>query len=356
VPTTVPTTESVATDTVMRGAVLTAPNQPLQLRTVPMPTVGPGEVLVAVRAVGICATDLLTASGFFDAFGLHPYPRILGHEIVGVVSEVGQGVCGYAPGDRVGVHWILACGECTSCRQGHEPTCHRFLTEIRGVGLTTDGGYAQYVKVPHERLVGLPPQLDFATAAPLFCGGLTMYAALRNGGVQAGTRVGIAGIGGLGHLGIAIAAALGAEVVAVTGSDTKREWAHRLGAAHVVVGRGAAAAAGLREIGGVDVLLPTMPSAQPIRTLLGGLRPRGTIVLVGLSSAPLQVSPAALISMEARIVGSAIGSRRQLVELLELAVRGDIRAIVEVFDLADVNDAHERIRDDAIRFRAVLTP
>lgn len=342
--------------TFMRGAVLTAPGEPIVMRSLPLPEPRPGQVQVAVRASGVCGTDLLTASGFFDAFGLPVRHRVLGHEIVGVVHRVGPGVDGYQAGDRVGVHWILACGVCPSCRQGHEQTCSRFMSQICGIGLTMDGGYAEYVTVPAGRLVSLPAELEFTTAAPLLCGGLTMYAALLNGGVKAGTRVGIAGIGGLGHLGIAIAAAMGAEVVAITGSESKGDWARRLGAAEVVVGRALAATASLCAMGGVDVLLPTMPSARPVLQLLGGLRPRGTIVLAGLTREPLRVSPAALISMEARIIGSTIGSRKQLAELLSLAASAGIAGVVETFDLAQVNEAHDRIRSNEVRFRAVLTP
>lgn len=207
----------------MRAAVVGGGYEGLTIADVATLSIGPGDVLVRVHAAGVCATDLRNVEARNAASPLH----IPGHEIVGTVAEVGADVTSVRPGERVGVYMMFACGVCEPCRSGDEEACDGG-GEV--AGLTTLGGYAEYVRIPERSAVPLPDDLPFDEAAPFFCAGLTTYAGLVNGGIAPGKRVAIVGIGGLGHLAIPIAKALGAEVVAVTSSPEKDALARSLGA------------------------------------------------------------------------------------------------------------------------------
>ena len=210
--------------TSMRAAVWERPGEPLALRDRPIPEIGPNDVLVEVKASGVCFTDLRVIDGRPEGDAFVP-----GHESVGVIAAVGaEAGDQLRPGARVAVHPQFACGECSYCEAGEDEAC--VLGTSRFAGLSIDGGYAQFLRVPADRTVPLPDALDFADAAPFCCAGITVYAALRNGGIEPGQRVAVIGIGGLGHLAISIAAVLGAEVYAVTNSPDKVEVARERGA------------------------------------------------------------------------------------------------------------------------------
>ena len=340
----------------MKAAVQEKAKQPMVIKDVPHPSPGSGEVLVKVQAAGVCHTDLHLAEGFFAPFGFDPYPLVMGHEIAGVVEQVGPDVSAINPGDRVGVHFILPCGHCPYCQMDEEESCLEYLTSFAGVGWTINGGYAEYVKVPADRIIPLPQGLDFVEAASLFCAGLTPYAGFKNAGLQSGQRAAVLGIGGLGHLAIPIAKAIGAEVIAITSTEDKVEPAKQLGADAVISGAGAESGKKLMEMGGANVILSTTISPQAIAPTMAGLLPQGALVLTGATMEPLPVVPMMLMVPQQRIIGSLVGSRQEQGELLQMAVEHNIRPLTETFSLEEVNKAHDKLRTNQVRFRAILTP
>jgi len=333
----------------MRAALFETSGEPLTLAEVPTPEVGADDVLVEVKAAGVCYTDLRLIGGASrgDAGPITP-----GHEPVGVIAEVGANVTAFTPGDRVAVHALFSCGECDYCRRGEEEACVRGFTRLAGFGL--DGGYAEYLRAPAAHVVPLPDAISFEDAAPFCCAGLTVYAALRNAGIEAGQRVAVIGIGGLGHLAISIAVALGAEVYAVTGSADKIELALERGA--VWAGDAEAAAAELKARGGAQIVLNTANALDPVGTLMPGVAKQGAIVLTAADGDALPVPLGMFIGLQLRVIGSFFGSTSDLRDVLELADLHDIRPQIEAYPLDAVNEVHTRLRANEVRFRAVLTP
>ena len=329
----------------MRAAVIDERGQPLRVRQMPVPEIGPQDVLVEIQASGICFTDLKIAEGLVPRV-----PTVPGHEPVGVVVDIGSKVSGVEPGDRVGVHAFFACGECRLCRLGEEEACELGFLALAGLGV--DGGYAQYMKAPHGHVIPLGPAMDFADAAPLFCAGLTSYAGLRNGGIEPGHKVVVIGVGGLGHLAISIGSALGAEVYAVTTSPDKEAVARQRGA--VSVGDAATIAEQLAGSGGANVVLNTADALDPLAALLPGIAKQAAIVLAAGAGSALPITPGDFSRLQLRVVGTFFGSRQDMRELLVLAQEFDIRPQIERFSLDEVNSAHDRLRSNSIRYRAVL--
>jgi D-arabinose 1-dehydrogenase-like Zn-dependent alcohol dehydrogenase len=320
------------------------------IKEVPDPRVGPRDALIRVHACGVCHTDLHVADGLIAAMGF-PAPSILGHEVGGVVEAVGDEVTHIAPGDRVGVYWIYGCGLCPFCVSGEEEVCAQApMAGISGA----DGGYADLVAVPAANVIRLPSELTFVDAAPLFCGGLTVYGALKNAGLRSGQRVAVLGIGGQGHLALAIARAMGAEVIALTSTAAKEDLARRMGAHHVITGEGLGQR--LHEMGGADVILSTTIDTHAIIQVLPGLRPLGTLVLTGITMEPLPIVPFPLLAQQQRVIGSKAGSRADMRDLLQLAASHGIRPLTQTYALAEVNTVHEQLATNKVGFRAVLTP
>ncbi len=340
----------------MKAAVQERPQAPLVLKDLPAPAVGPREALVRVRACGVCHTDLHLAEGLFKTFGYDPFPLVPGHEIAGIVEDVGREVAHLQPGDRVTVYWWHTCGHCRCCLAGQEESCLEGLAKMQATGLTRNGGYAEYVSVPADCLVPLPAEIEFADAAPFSCAGLTVYAGLKNAGLRPGQRAAMLGIGGLGHLGLQIARAMGAEVIALTSSESKQEIARQLGAHHVLPATGREFGKRLRELGGADVAVSTTMDFQAIRDVMDGLAPQGTLVLASLTAGRLPIDPRSFILAQQRVMGTFLGSRLELQELLRLAVLHRIRPVLEKYPLEQVNEVHQRLRDNQVQFRAVLEP
>jgi len=337
----------------MKAAVSEQARQPLVIKDAPDPSVGARDVLVRVKACGVCHSDLHIVDGLMAARGLDPFPLILGHEVTGVVEEVGSEVRHLKRGAPVGVYWIYGCGTCRYCLAGKEQAC---VAQPRSAsGVTRPGGYAEYIALPADHALALPEELDFVSAAPFFCAGLTMYSGFKNAGLQPGQRAAVLGIGGLGHLAIPIARAMGAEVIALTSTDDKVELARQLGAHHAIVGT-ADLGQKLQEAGGADVVLSTTLEPGAIGGVIPSILPQGTLVLTGLSLNPLPLVPALLVADQLRIIGSAVGSRRDMQELLHLAVQHNIRPMTETYPLEEANAVHDRLRANQVRFRAVLTP
>ncbi len=326
--------------------------EPLTITDVPDPTAGDREVVVRVKACGVCHTDLNIVDGLLMENGIGP-PIILGHEPVGIIEETGREVTHLSAGDRVGVYWMYGCGQCRYCFAGEEQACT--AVPLTASGFTVDGGYAQYTKLPADHAIPVPDGLDFTDAAPLFCAGLTMYRGFKNAGLRPEQRAAVLGIGGLGHLALPIAKAMGAEVIAIT-SAGKVDLARKLGAHQVVNGADGDVGQQLLEIGGADVVLSTTLDPQAIEQVMQGILPQGALVLTGITTDPLPIVPATVLMAQLRIVGSLVGSRSDMRELLQLAVRNDIRPITEVYPLEEANAVHDRLRANQVRLRAVLTP
>ncbi|WP_026314121.1 alcohol dehydrogenase catalytic domain-containing protein [Actinomadura flavalba] len=339
----------------MRAAVIPEVGAAWELRELPTPEPAPGEVLVRVQASGVCHNDVLATRGVI------PFPTadpaVPGHEPVGEVVAVGEGVTSRRVGDRVGVTWVRGtCGRCDYCSLGLPVTgtaaflCAAPVT----TGFSVQGGHAEYLTAAADQTVPIPAGLDPEVAAPLMCAGYTAWSALRAADPAPHARVAVLGIGGVGHLALQYAKACGFGTVAVTRSADKHDAARRLGADEVV-----SDGAGLRAAGGADVLLVTGPSHAAAGDAMAGLRPGGTMVLSGIdAAAPLQLPPAAVypfFGLGQRIVGSTHDGPHLLREALAVAASGAVTPVVETFPKEKVSDAFTRVADGAARFRAVVT-
>jgi propanol-preferring alcohol dehydrogenase len=342
----------------VKAAVMERMGEPLVIKAVPDISIGSRDVLIQVKACGICRTDLHIADGWMkEWFGLDPFPLIPGHEVAGVVAQVGAEVTTCKPGERVVGFYLYTCGHCRQCLNGQEQTCDTLFTGFRASGFNIDGGYAEYMSLPEQYIIPLPEGLDFVTAAPLVCGGLTAYGGLKNGGVGPNSRVAVLGIGGIGHVALQLANAMGSEVIAITNSEDKSQLARRLGAHHIIHGHDDVGQQ-LRDMGGADVVLSTTINPKTLGQMIQGVSPRGSLVIIGLTppgEPAISIEPGAVLFGQQRITGNLMGSRWDLRELLNLAVRHNIQPMSEVYPLEEVNQAHERLRRNEVRFRAVLT-
>jgi len=340
----------------LKAAVLEKRESPFVIKEISDPgDLLADEVLVRVEAAGICHSDLHLQEGLFSDLGIDVFEAVPGHETVGVIEEVGTQVTYPRVGDRVGVYWIYACGRCSYCLSGEEQACPSWLPTLDANGFGRQGGFATHIKIPADHALMLPEGMDFGQVAPLLCGGMTVYAGLKKAAVKVGQRVAVLGCGGLGHLAIQIARAMGAEVIAGTSTEAKVETALSLGAHQAVVGSGDIGKQ-LRSLGGVDVVLSSTIDANAIAGVMEGLNPLGTLVLTGLTGDPLPVVPMALAFSQHHIVGSLIASRRDTQELLHLAAQNGIHAITETYGLEEANIAFDRLRKGEVRYRAVISP
>ena len=313
-----------------------------------VPTPGPGEALVRVHACGVCHSDVFAKEGGYPGV---TYPLVPGHEIAGEVAALGDGVKGWEVGQRVGVGWFGGnCGYCEWCRRGSLIDCENM--EIPGI--TCDGGYADYVVVRSTGLASMPAELSDAEAAPLLCAGITTFNALRTAGARAGARVAVLGVGGLGHLGIQFAVKLGFETVAVARGAGKEPLARELGAHHYVDSTAGDPAQGLLELGGVDLILSTVTSSEAMAAVFAGLRPRGTLLVVGASMDPIAIPAAALIGGSKTIAGHASGTARDSEDTLAFSARSGVRPMIETMPLESAADAYARMMNGDARFRMVL--
>jgi propanol-preferring alcohol dehydrogenase len=347
--------------TTMRAAVLPAFGEPLTMREVPIPEPGPGEVLLRVAACGVCHSDLHLISGEWEMLKpITRLPLIPGHEVTGTVVACGPGEAGdppFAPGDRVGVPWLHStCGECEYCVAGRETLCLR--QQITGV--TVDGGYAEYLKAPASHTIQIPDNLSFTEAAPLFCAGLTAYAALRRSGIASGERLALFGVGGLGHLAIQLAVAQGVEVIAVDLTEEKLALARACGAAHSLLAGEAGSSSPpipkqIRQLGGAHVAMVTAGSRVAYETALRSLRRGGTLAMVGMAPEPMALSSVAMVAGEYQIVASAVGTRKELREVLALAAQGQLRCHIEPAPFAEVDRVLREMGAGQLTGRGVLT-
>jgi D-arabinose 1-dehydrogenase-like Zn-dependent alcohol dehydrogenase len=333
----------------VRAIVAPCLGGPWQLREVADPEPGPGEVLVRVEASGICHTDLYQCAN--PAYGT-AFPRIPGHEPVGRVVALGEGVRGLAGGDRVGGQITQRfCGVCRYCANGREEMCE---AGPEALGVHLDGGHAELVVLRAAAVEPVPDGLPAPEAAPVFCAGYTVYSALRDTAVQPGERLAVHGIGGLGHLAVQYARALGADVVAVTASAVKARAIAELGAAEALVASGAAVGDALRDAGPFDVLVLCGTSIEP--SALAALRPYGRVSLCGVTEDVLPLNARDAIHRKLSVFGSSHGPRERLREALALHVAASARTVVETYPLERARDAYTRVASGQVRFRAVLVP
>ena len=319
----------------------------LEERDVPQP--GRGEALVRVHACGICHSDLFAKEGAFPGV---TYPIVPGHEIAGEIAALGEHIEGWKVGQRVGVGWFGGnCGYCEQCRRGSLIDCVNMAIP----GVTMDGGYADYVVVRASALAALPDGIDYVDAAPLLCAGVTTFNAIRTAGAPAGSRIAVLGIGGLGHLGVQYAAKLGFEVVAIARGTDKEKLARQLGAHHYIDSTSGDPAQALQALGGVELILSTVTNAAAMASVFGGLRPHGTLLVVGADMDPIAIPAAAYIGGSTGLRGHASGTAMDSEDTLNFSVRQGIAPMIETMPLEQANHAYAKMMSGDARFRMVLT-
>jgi len=333
----------------MRVVQVTSPNGPFELVERPIPEPPAQHVRIKIEACGICHSDAFTKLGAFPGI---QYPRVPGHEVVGIVDAIGADVPDWRLGARVGVGWHGGhCGHCKSCRKGDFITCVNGLVP----GISYDGGYAQYMLAPFEALAAIPTELSSVDAAPLLCAGITTYNALRHSGAVAGDTVAVLGIGGLGHLGIQFAAKMGYRTVAIARGTDKAALAKQLGSEIYIDSTTQNVAAELSKLGGARVILATVTDSKSMSDAVGGLGIDGKLLVVGASAQPIEVPPLALIPGRRSIAGWPSGTAADSEETLAFSVLAAIRPLIETYPLARAAEAYERMMSGKARFRVVLS-
>ena len=316
-------------------------------REIPRP--GAGEVRIKVQACGVCHSDLFTKEGAWPGI---QYPRVPGHEVAGIIDELGAGVSQWKTGQRAGVGWHGGHdGTCLQCRRGDFGNCQN----LKIAGISYDVGYQQYMVAPVEALTAIPESLGDVEAAPLLCAGITTYNALRHSGAVPGDLVAVLGIGGLGHLGIQFANKFGYKVAAIGRGSESAALAKKLGASVYIDNKVTNAAEALQKLGGAQVILATAPSSKAMSEVIDGLAPNGKLMVVGASTDPIAVTPVQLINGSRAIQGWASGTPADAEDTLRFAELTGVRPMIETFPLEKAADAYARMLSGDAQFRVVLT-
>jgi len=316
-------------------------------REIPKPDAG--QVLIKVQACGVCHSDVLTKEGAWPGI---QYPRVPGHEVAGVIDELGAGVSGWKKGQRVGVGWHGGQDNtCRSCRRGDFRNCRN----LKIPGISYDGGYQQYMVAPVEALAAIPESLSDVEAAPLLCAGITTYNALRHSGALPGDLVAVQGIGGLGHLAIQFANKFGHNVAAIGRGSENAVLAKQLGASAYIDSKSTKAAEALQKLGGAQVILATAPSSKAMSELIDGLAPNGKLMVIGATFDPIEVTPIQLISGSRTIQGWAAGTPADSEDTLHFAELSGVRPMIETYPLDKAAEAYTRMMSGNAQFRVVLT-
>ena len=333
----------------MKVAQVSKPGADFEIVERPIPTPNAGFVRIKVQACGVCHSDVLTKEGLWPGI---EYPRIPGHEVAGVVDEVGAGVSAWKKGQRVGVGWHGGHDNtCRECRRGDFRNCQN----AKVCGISYDGGYQQYMVAPVEALVAIPGSLKDVDAAPLLCAGITTYNALRHSGALPGDLVAVQGIGGLGHLGVQFANKFGYQVAAIGRGSENAALAKKLGA-HVYIDSSATnAAEALQKLGGARVILATAPNSKAMSALIDGLGPNGELMVIGAAFDPIEVMPIQLISGSKTIQGWAAGTPADSEDTLHFAEISSVRPMIETYPLEKAAEAYARMMSGDAQFRVVLT-
>lgn len=336
--------------TTMRAAIVpSADDHRLQLRDLPIPQPGPGQVRIKVEACGVCHSDFLTVNGAWPGIA---YPRAPGHEIAGTIDALGPQLDGWHIGERVGVGWCGGYdGTCVRCRRGDFMTC----PNLQIPGLAYDGGYAEYIVAPAVALARIPDELTAEEAAPLMCAGITTFNSLRHSAARAGDLVAILGIGGLGHLAVQYASKMGFRTVAIARGTDKEEFARKLGAHEYIDSTASDVGAELQKRGGAKLVLSTITSANAMEPALAGLGADGQLLVVGAAPEPLPVNTAAMIGGRHSIKAWASGTGIDSEDTMRFSVQTGVRAMIETMPLDRAAEAYERMMSGQARFRMVLT-
>jgi D-arabinose 1-dehydrogenase-like Zn-dependent alcohol dehydrogenase len=333
----------------MRVAQISKPGGDFEVieREVPKPRMG--EVRIKVQACGICHSDALTKEGMWPGI---QYPRVPGHEVVGIIDDVGPGVSVWTLGQRVGVGWHGGQdGTCLACRRGDFRNCRNVKTP----GISYDGGYQQYMVAPVEALAAIPDSLVAAEAAPLLCAGITTFNALRHSGALPSDLVAVQGIGGLGHLGIQFASKFGYKVAAIGRGSEDAPFAKKLGASVYIDSKATNAAEELQKLGGAQVILATAPNSKSMSELVNGLGPNGKLMVIGAAFDPIEVTPVQLIMGSRTIQGWAAGTPTDSEDTLRFAELTGVRPMIETYPLEQAGEGYARMMSGKAQFRVVLT-
>jgi len=341
-------TTAVAAGT-MTVAQVSKPGAGFQIVEREIPEPGAGQVRIKVQACGICHSDVLVTEGVLPWI---QYPRVPGHEVAGIIDEVGPGVTVWKTGQRVGVGWHGGHdGSCRECRRGDFRNCRN----VKVTGISYDGGYQQYMVAPVEALVPIPEGLSDVEAAPLLDAGITTYNALRNSGAMPGDLVAVQGIGGLGHLGVQFANKFGHYVAAIGRGSENAALAKKLGAHVYIDSQATNAAQELQKLGGARVILATAPSSKAMSVLIDGLGPNGKLVVIGAAPDPIEVTPAQLIFGSKTIQGWSAGTPAASEDVLNFCVLSGVRPMIETYPLEKAEEAYARMLSGKAQFRVVLT-
>jgi len=335
--------------TKMKAAQISKPGAEFEIVEREIPAANAGHVRIKVQACGVCHSDVLTKDGLWPGI---EYPRVPGHEVAGIIDEVGEGVSAWKKGQRVGVGWHGGQDNtCRECRRGDFRNCQN----LKICGISYDGGYQQYMVAPVEALVAIPENLKDADAAPLLCAGITTYNALRHSGAFPGDLVAVQGIGGLGHLGIQFANKFGYKVAAIGRGPENASLAKKLGASVYIDSQATNAAEELQKLGGARAILATAPNSKAMSELINGLGPNGELIVVGAAFDPIEVTPLQLISGSKTIRGSASGTPADSEDTLRFAELSGARPMIETYPLEKAAEAYARMLSGKAEFRVVLT-
>jgi D-arabinose 1-dehydrogenase-like Zn-dependent alcohol dehydrogenase len=333
----------------MKVAQIAKPGADFEIVEREIPQAGAGQVRIRVQACGICHSDSFTKEGQWPGI---TYPRVPGHEIAGVIDELGAGVAGWKKGQRVGVGWHGGQdGTCIACRRGDFGNC----AKLKIPGISYDGGYGEYMVAPVEALATMPESLDPADAGPLLCAGVTTFNSLRHSGALPADLVAVQGIGGLGHLGVQFASKFGYKVVAIGRGPENETLAKKLGAHIYIDSKATKAAEELQKLGGARVILATAPSSKSMSELIDGLGANGKLMVIGAALDPIEVSPIQLIQGMRTIQGWASGIPTDSEDTLRFAELTGVRPMIEKYPLEKANEGYARMMSGKAQFRAVLT-
>ena len=333
----------------MKVAQISKPGGDFEIVEREIPNPGAGEVRIKVQACGVCHSDVFVKEGLWPGI---QYPRVPGHEVAGIIDELGAEVIGWKRGQRVGVGWHGGQDNtCIECRRGRFLYCRN----PKVAGISYDGGYQQYMVAPVEALATIPDTLSDAEAAPLLCAGVTTFNALRHSGAAPGSLVAVQGIGGLGHLGIQFASKFGYKVAAIGRGPENAALAKKLGAAVYIDSKAVNAATKLQELGGAQSILATAPNSKAMSELIDGLAPSGKFVVVGISNDPIEVTPLQLIVGERSVTGSAVGTPTDSEDTMSFAELTGVRPMIETYPLEKAAEAYARMMSGNAQFRVVLT-
>ncbi|OUS14914.1 alcohol dehydrogenase [Nonlabens dokdonensis] len=305
------------------------------------------EILLKVEACGICHSDAFTQAG---AMG-NDFPRTPGHEVIGIIEELGDNVTLFEKGERVGIGWHGGhCFDCDPCRRGKFINCENAKVS----GISYDGGYAEYMTAPYEAAARVPEDLKSTEAAPLLCAGITVFNGMRNAGLRAGDTVAVQGIGGLGHLAIQFAHKMGMRTIALSTTDDKKDLAMDLGADHFIATKDEDAVEQLQQLGGADLIVATAPHADAISSVIDGLGIDGTMLLIAAAGDDVKVSPMQLLQARKSLKGWPSGVAPDSEDTLKFSERTGALPMIEEFSLDNAKEGFDKMMNNELRFRGVL--